>query len=86
MDMSADDNAIADHLESTLNLAEKILSSVDDDADAAFLKAVGILAQVMFITVAEDNREEMIEIATGKLRDYLRLLDEVSRRGLSVMN
>jgi hypothetical protein len=85
MNTSADE-AIADHLESTLNLAEKILSSVDDDTDAAFIKAVGILAQVMFITVAEEERERMIEIATGKLRDYLRLLDEVSRRGLSVMN
>lgn len=51
--MSADDGAIADHLGSMLNLAETILSSVDDDADAAFLKAVGILAQVMFVTLAK---------------------------------
>jgi hypothetical protein len=45
MDMSgADDEAIADHLKSTLDLAETILTSVDNDADDAFIKAVGTLA------------------------------------------
>jgi hypothetical protein len=82
----ADDKAIADHLKSTLDLAKEILTSVDDDADDAFLKAVGILAQVMFITVADESREKMIGIATDKLRDYMRLLDVVSIKGASVVN
>lgn len=82
----ADDEATANHLESTLDLAKTILNSVDDDADDAFVEAVGTLAQVMFITVADESREEMIGIATGKLRDYMRLLDEVGRMGTSVTN
>ena len=48
--------------------------------------SVGTLAQVMFITVADESREEMIDIATDKLRNYMRLLYEVSKMGASVTN
>jgi hypothetical protein len=82
----ADEEAIVNQLEATLDLANTILNSVENDAEDAFIKAVGTLAQVMFITVADESREEMIGIATSKLRDYIRLLDEVSQTGLSVMN
>jgi hypothetical protein len=42
------DKAMADHVEATLGLAEKILKSAGDDANDAFLTAIGTLAQVMF--------------------------------------
>jgi len=77
----ADDKAMADHVEATLGLAEKILKSAGDDANDAFLTAIGTLAQVMFITVAEGDREKMIGEATESLRNYLRLLEELSGTG-----
>jgi hypothetical protein len=76
-----EDKRIADHLQSTFDVADKILKSVDDDADEAFLKAIGALAQVMFLIVPDENREEMIEVATGKLRDYMGLLDQMAGIG-----
>ena len=41
----------------------------------------GTLAQVLFLTVDDRNREEMIDIAADKLRDYMRLLDEMEGIG-----
>jgi hypothetical protein len=38
----------------------------------------------MFITVADDDREEMISVATDSLRNYLKLLDELSGIGALV--
>jgi hypothetical protein len=74
----ADDKAMADHAETTLGLAEKILKSAGNDANEAFLTAIGTLAQVMFITVADGDREEMIGAAAEALRNYLKLLEELS--------
>ena len=74
----ADDKAMADHVEATLGLAEKILKSAGDDANDAFLTAIGTLAQVMFITVADGDREEMIGAAAEASRNYLKLLEELS--------
>jgi len=52
-----DDKAIAAHLESTHDFADKVLKSADEDPNDAFLKAVGILAQVIFVTVNGEHRE-----------------------------
>jgi hypothetical protein len=41
------------------------------------LKAVGTLAQVIFITARDEDREDVIEEATDNLRSYIRLLDEL---------
>jgi len=78
------DEAIADHVQATLDFADKILDSAGDDANDAFLKAVGTLAQVMFITVDNGSREKMIGVATESLRNYLKLLDELSGMGALV--
>ena len=69
---------MADHAETTLGLAEKILKSAGDDANDAFLTAIGTLAQVMFITVADGDREGMIGAAAEASRNYLKLLEELS--------
>jgi hypothetical protein len=58
-----------------------ILKSADEDPNDAFLKAVGILAQVIFVTVNGEHREEILAVAADKLRNYLSLLDEVSGMG-----
>ncbi len=79
-----DDKAIAAHLESTHDFADKILKSADEDPNDAFLKAVGILAQVIFVTVNGEHREEILAVAADKLRNYLNLLDEVSGVGKTV--
>jgi hypothetical protein len=76
-----DDKAIAAHLESTHDFADKILQSADEDPNDAFLKAVGILAQVIFATVNGEHREEILGVAADKLRNYLNLLDEVNGMG-----
>ena len=79
-----DDKAIAAHLESTHDFADKILKSADEDPNDTFLKAVGILAQVIFATVHGEHREEILAVADDKLRNYLSLLDEVSGMGKMV--
>jgi hypothetical protein len=79
-----DDKAIAAHLESTHDFADKILKSADEDPNDAFLKAVGTLAQVIFVTVNREHREEILAVAADKLRNYLNLLDEVGGMGKMV--
>jgi hypothetical protein len=76
-----DDKAIAVHLYSTLDFADKILKSAYEDPNDALLKAVGTLAQVIFVTVNGEHREEILAVAADKLRSYLNLLDEVSGMG-----
>ena len=61
---------MADHVEATSGLAEKIVKSAGHDANDAFLTAIGTLAQVMFITVADGDREGMIGAAAEVLRNY----------------
>jgi hypothetical protein len=53
-------------------------------AHDAVLKAVGTLAQILFITGRDEDREDMIEEATDKLRNYIRLLDELKGMGALV--
>jgi hypothetical protein len=76
-----DDKGIAAHLELTHDFADKILQSADEDPNDAFLRAVGILAQVIFATVNGEHREEILGVAADKLRNYLNLLDEVNGMG-----
>jgi hypothetical protein len=52
-----DDKAIADHLQSTLELADQMIMSAGQDANGAFLKAIGTLAQVIFITVVDEQHK-----------------------------
>lgn len=79
--MNGEDKQIADHVKATLGLADEIVRSVDEDPDEAFLKAIGVLAQVMFQLVPDSNREEMIDVATAKLRDYMNLLQQMEGIG-----
>ena len=75
--MSSDvDAAIADNMKFTLDLAGKILDSAGTDPQDAFTKAVGTLAQVIYITTHDDRREDTVGAATEMLRNYLKLLDE----------
>jgi hypothetical protein len=75
------DKAVAAHLDSTLDFADKIMKSAGKDPNDAFLKAVGTLAQIIFVTVSGEHREEILAVAADKLRNYLSLLDEVSGMG-----
>jgi Holliday junction resolvasome RuvABC DNA-binding subunit len=79
-----DDKAIADHLQSTLELADQMIMSAGQDANGAFLKAIGALAQVIFITVVDEQHKKAIGVATDQLRTYLNLLTEVSGMGTSL--
>jgi hypothetical protein len=57
--MENDENkAIAEHLQLTLDLADQFLQSTDQDANQALLRAVGTVAQIVFITVPDDRRED----------------------------
>jgi hypothetical protein len=78
------DEKMAAQVEATIKLAEGILVSVNEDAYDAILKAVGTLAQVIFITARDEDREDVIEEATDKLRNYLGLLDELKGMGALV--
>ncbi|WKA29339.1 hypothetical protein [Bradyrhizobium roseum] len=81
--MAREKQEMADHVEATLAMADEIIKSVDDDADAALLKVVGTLAHVLFLIESSD-REELLESSMEKLRNYLRLLDQMEAVGASV--
>ena len=85
MSKSDEDAAIAGNVRFTLDMASKILDSSGEDLNGAFVKAVGTLAQVIFITTVDERREETIASAVKSLRNYLSLLDEVNGVG-SAMN
>lgn len=74
--MGQDD--MTEHLQFTLDLADTILVSADNDSRAAFTKAIGTLAQIIHITVQDDYREEMLIKAADMLHDYLNLLDDIT--------
>lgn len=81
MSKSDEDAAIAENVRFTFDLATKILDSSGEDLQQAFTKAVGRLAQVIFITTIDERREETIGAAMNSLRHYLALLDEVGGTG-----
>ncbi|MCP3476678.1 hypothetical protein NLM33_41685 [Bradyrhizobium sp. CCGUVB1N3] len=75
---------ITRNLRYTFDLADEILRSSGEDGGDAFLKAVGTLAQVLYLITDDDDREEFIQEVTATLRNYLRLLDQVEDMGATV--
>ena len=73
-----ENKSIAEHLQLTLDLADQFLQSTDQDANQAILRAIGTVAQIIFITVPDERHEDAIAEATDKLRNYLKLLDAVN--------
>jgi hypothetical protein len=80
------DERIAENVRFAFVIAEKILQSAGEDGHDAFLKAVGTLAQVLYVTSADEHREELIKQAAEALRNYLKLLDELSRQGSIIVS
>ena len=72
------DKAIQENMTFTLELADKILLSAGEDANDAFIKAIGTLAQVIFILTPDDQREKTLNDAMRSLETYLKLLDAVA--------
>ncbi len=57
------DKAIKDNLKFTSELAEKILLAAHYDAHDAFIKAIGTLAQVIYIITPDEHREQALKDA-----------------------
>jgi hypothetical protein len=70
-----------ENIQFTLELSERILQSAADDPHDAVLRTVGTLAQIILATTQDRHREVMIDEALSMLRDYLRLLDEITGIG-----
>ena len=75
------DKAIQENMQFTLELAEEILLSAGEDSNDAFIKAIGTLAQVIYVITPDDQREQILNDATHKLKTYLELLDAVAGPG-----
>jgi len=74
---SESDRAMQENMEYTLQLADKILLSSNNEPLDAFMKAVGTLAQVIHIITADEQREETLKSMMSMLRTYLKVLDAV---------
>ena len=68
--------------EYTLRLADEILLSAKNGPEEAFIKAVGTLAQVIYIITADEQRDETVTAMMNVLRTYLSALDDL--RGTKV--
>jgi hypothetical protein len=72
------DKAIQENMKFTLELADKILLSAGKDPTDAFIKAIGTLAQVIYIITPDDQREQTLNDTIRSLKTYLELLDAVA--------
>ncbi len=79
-------SAMVEHMQFTLDLPDRILLSAGTDSRDAFTKAVGTLAQIIHITTRDDHREEVLDAAADMLRDYVKMLDEVSGLGSAAIH
>ncbi|HWX33379.1 MAG TPA: hypothetical protein VNZ53_38865 [Steroidobacteraceae bacterium] len=52
------DKTIQENMKFTLELADKILLSAGKGPNDAFIKAIGTLAQVIYIITPDDQREQ----------------------------
>jgi hypothetical protein len=75
------DKAIQENMTFTLELADKILLSAGEDSNDAFIKAIGTLAQVIYVITPDDQREQTVNDAMLKLKAYLELLDALAGPG-----
>ena len=50
------DKAIQENMQFTLELAEEILLSAGEDSNDAFIKAIGTLAQVIYVITRRPKR------------------------------
>ena len=75
------DKAIQENMTVTLVLADKILLSAGEDSNDAFIKAIGTLAQVIYVITPDDQREQTVNDAMLKLKAYLELLDALAGPG-----
>jgi hypothetical protein len=75
------DKAIQENMTFTLELADKILLSAGEDSNDAFIKAIGTLAQVIYVITPDDQREHTLNDTLLKLKAYLELLDAVAGPG-----
>jgi hypothetical protein len=75
------DKAIQENLTFTLELADKILLSAGEDSNDAFIKAIGTLAQVIYVITPDGQREQTLNDTMLKLKAYLELLDAVAGPG-----
>ena len=66
------DKAIQENMQFTLELAEEILLSAGEDSNDGFIKAIGTLAQVIYIITPDDKREQTLNDAKLKLKTYRR--------------
>jgi hypothetical protein len=62
------DEAIQENLKFTLELADKIPLSAGKDPNDAFIKAIGTLAQVIYIITPDDQREQTLNDTMRSLK------------------
>jgi hypothetical protein len=82
------DEEVADVMLANLKFAEelanKIFSVTENDGKDAFLKVVGTLAHIIYVSTEEDRREEIVARLPGMLTEYLRMLDTVDGIGAAM--
>ena len=71
------DKTIQENLNFTVELADKIIQAAGEDSHDAFIKAVGTLAQVIYIITPDEHRAQALKDAMRSLKMYLKLLDAV---------
>jgi hypothetical protein len=64
-------------------LANKIFREAENDGKDAFLKAVGTLSHVIYVTIEEDRREDILAKLPGIVGEYLAMLDAAHDNGLA---
>ena len=74
------DKAIQENMQFTGAGGRDLLSAGEDSNDG-FIKAIGTLAQVIYIITPDDKREQTLNDAKLKLKTYLELLDAVAGPG-----
>jgi hypothetical protein len=57
------------------------VARIGDHLYDAFIKAIGALAQVIYVITPDDQREQILNDAILKLKTYLELLDAVAGPG-----
>ncbi|WFU37367.1 hypothetical protein QA640_23030 [Bradyrhizobium sp. CB82] len=72
---------LAAHLQDTFDIASQYVDAAGSDPHVAFVKAIGVLAGVLYICAHEADREAKIAEAADLLRDHIKVLDEVAGFG-----
>jgi hypothetical protein len=65
-------------------LANKIFIDTGNDGKDAFVKVVGTLAHIVYVSVEKDRREDVVAKLPNMLTDFLTMLDTMDDFGAAI--